>query len=1348
MSWQQTFAIISLLLGVAALMGWALYLSRQRERALQQSISERQRVQAALVAERDYSQLLLNTANVMIVGLDAQGQVTIFNKRAEQITGYSRAQLEGKNWFEALSPRERYPQVWKEFAQLTTAGVPDTFENPLLTADGQERIIAWRNNVLRQGDRTLGTISFGLDVTEQRQTQKALVASEQRYRTVVEKLGEGISVVDAQLRFVFANAAAEKAFGLSPLNGQDLGQFIPPDQRATLQEQTARRRQGETSTYELEIVRPDGARRRLLVTASPQGGADAQFAGTLAVFRDVTEMRQTELQLQRQAAQLEILSEVGSQIASTLELADVLERAAQLVHRHFGYHHVALFTLDQARSELLMRAKAGQMAHLYPPGHRLRLGKGMVGWVGQSGERLLANNVHAEPRYINLYPDLVPTQSELCVPLRAGTDTVGVLDVQSPQLDAFDQNDVRVLQTLADQIAIAIANARLYEAVQRELAERQVVEVELRSQKQLFENLVAVARATAERPTLESTLQNALDVAARLTGAEHGNLLLVDETGAVTYGIFLGGKTWSARREASVQAMDRGLAGWVARYRQAALVADTALDKRWVSLADTPQLVRSALSLPLLGGPVLLGVLTLTHPEVGHYSHEHLQLMQAAADQMALAVRNAQMFEAQRRTAERELTLNQVLGAVSGQLDPAAVSRAAVEAIDRFAGWPHAAIALPDKARQHWQVRAAGGIYAAITDREFSVNQGIVGRAIRTAQTQNISDVLTDPDYIQGENAIRSELAVPIRRGRRVLGILNIESDERDAFSRDDVLLAEALADAVALALENASLYAETRQRAADLSALYAISRATGQSLALDEVFAQTLSSAIALFGFEAGMICLVEDVRSADSPQPHLLRLAADRGLPPAHADRLRQGPDDHLSRHVYERRETIVIGDVTQEQPFAVRQIAAELAEMDWRACAAIPLVHEGERRALGTLTLFSRRPHLASPYDLALLTTVGSQVTTAVENARLFQSTLYERSRLQALIKASRDGVVLIGMDGRVLVVNAQAVEFMRLPGQPEDWLATSIMDVLRVLHIYAPSVVRAMLPEIRRIRKGDEPPSEGELQVLSRTLHWLSLPVLAMSTPLGRLLVLRDVTAERQVERLRDDMTHTMVHDLRNPLSSIYSALVYLEDDATQALDPDQRELLRIASDSSQRMLNLVNGILDVSRLESGRMPLNRTRVQVRELATNTLHIQAPLAAEKKLQLDNSVPNDLPPVWADPNLVGRVLQNLIGNAIKFTPVNGTVRVTARTGESGDKTQVYISVSDSGPGIPEQIRGRLFQRFVTGPQAEHGSGLGLAFCKVAVEAHGGQITIDSAPGLGATFTFGLPVNAHTGN
>jgi GAF domain-containing protein len=163
-----------------------------------------------------------------------------------------------------------------------------------------------------------------------------------------------------------------------------------------------------------------------------------------------------------------------------LELDRLLDIAARLVQETFAHHHVGLFILDPERGELVIKARAGDYGDLLPPDHRIKLGQGMVGWVGRHKETLLANDVEAEQRYANFFPDVIPTRSELSVPICTGKEIVGVLDAQSPQLNAFDDNDVLVMETLADQLAVAIESARLYESAQHELAERRRAEEKLR----------------------------------------------------------------------------------------------------------------------------------------------------------------------------------------------------------------------------------------------------------------------------------------------------------------------------------------------------------------------------------------------------------------------------------------------------------------------------------------------------------------------------------------------------------------------------------------------------------------------------------------------------------------------------------------------------------------------------------------------------------------------------------------------------------------------------------------------------------------------------------------------------
>ena len=277
--------------------------------------------------------------------------------------------------------------------------------------------------------------------------------------------------------------------------------------------------------------------------------------------RFITERRRAEEALKRRASQLALLGDVGGKIAAVLDLASVLDRAAHLVQESFGYHHVALFTADREQGALIMKAKAGRFASLFPPEHRIKLGQGMVGWAGLYGEKLLANDVRAEPHYINFAPDVIHTCSELCVPIRVGEETVGVLDAQSPHFDAFDENDALVMETLADQIAVAIENARLYEAVQRELTERRRAEEALRRRNEELVARNAIVTTLGQSFDLDHILHATLDTMLEVIGMDAGWIHLLDEGKGTLSLVAQRGFSQAMVEEAKTMQLDTGITG-------------------------------------------------------------------------------------------------------------------------------------------------------------------------------------------------------------------------------------------------------------------------------------------------------------------------------------------------------------------------------------------------------------------------------------------------------------------------------------------------------------------------------------------------------------------------------------------------------------------------------------------------------------------------------------------------------------------------------------------------------------------------------------------------------------------
>jgi PAS domain S-box-containing protein len=725
------------------------------------------------------------------------------------------------------------------------------------------------------------------------------------------------------------------------------------------------------------------------------------------------------------------------------------------------------------------------------------------------------------------------------------------------------------------------------------------------------------------------------------------------------------------------------------------------------------------------------------------------------------ARKQAEAIEQQRH--QRQQLVSEISVAINLSEGVQSIMQAAVDGLTRVLGIDQVGLALFDETRQHLMVRAyhaASGNQSAVGVELPLVGNLSTQRVVETRQPLMIMDaqhdsLLSNVREVMVRQQVQSILLVPLIVREEVIGTIGLDVLHTPrAFTPDEIDLACTVANLVAIRLEQARLFEAEREarllaqrHALDLSGLYAVTRATSRSLVVEDVLAQALSAALTSLQFEAGLIALPRTNGAArDNSAVPDLQLAAERGLPVQLRATLMKGAGPlSLLAHAYGQREVALIDLSQPAVDPRFQQAAGDIGALGWQMVIGIPLLHRDQ--PLGVMCLLTHQARAASPIDMALFASMGHQVAAAISNAQLFQTTLDERSRLKALIESSRDGIILNSIDGTILVMNVPALTMLRMPGTPSDWVNRPILEAIQAMRHAAPLAARATIKELRRLTTAAEPTAEGDYEVFARPIHWQSLPVHVGTRPMGRLIVMRDMTEEHALERLREDMTHTMVHDLRNPLTGIVAALNMVLDGLMGDLRPEQRHVLSIAQSSSDRMMQLVNAILDVNRLESGRMPVNLTTVNVNDLLRGTLAAQMAIAQEKRIQLDCELPPDLPAVQADIALMQRVLQNLIGNAVKFTPEGGCIRVVAASVpvEFAKPSKVLITIQDNGPGIPLEIQSQLFQKFVTGgQQQEHGSGLGLAFCKLALEAHGQRIWVESTTGEGTTFTFTLAVAA----
>ncbi|GAP07648.1 MAG TPA: PAS domain S-box protein [Anaerolinea thermolimosa] len=229
---------------------------------------------------------------------------------------------------------------------------------------------------------------------------------------------------------------------------------------------------------------------------------------------------------ERRAARLSLLIHVGEVINSALELDRILEKVVHWLQKSFGYYYVGLFLPDETHGTLRLTARAGAFASLFPPDHCLKINQGLVGWASQHQTTVLANDVQADPRYVNFYPDRILTRSELAVPIVADDHLYGVIDVQSPVQDAFVPEDIRVIETVAHQLAMAMINASLYAEVRNRLAEQERAEAMMRIQRDLLAELTLVHDYQAMIEAIVRSLE-------KVSALDCGSIFLVDNEGGL-----------------------------------------------------------------------------------------------------------------------------------------------------------------------------------------------------------------------------------------------------------------------------------------------------------------------------------------------------------------------------------------------------------------------------------------------------------------------------------------------------------------------------------------------------------------------------------------------------------------------------------------------------------------------------------------------------------------------------------------------------------------------------------------------------------------------------------------------
>ena len=793
-----------------------------------------------------------------------------------------------------------------------------------------------------------------------------------------------------------------------------------------------------------------------------------------------------------------------------------------------------------------------------------------------------------------------------------------------------------------------------------------------------------------------------------------------------------------------------GLAGVVVSERQPLHTNEYADECRRRSVRPRPfdvlTNIHAWLGVPLIANDRLIGVMSISsHRADYRYSTEHVELLVTIAAQAAVAIENARLYQHSERQARQLATLNRIGRTLSSSLDPERVPALIIAQVTELLDAEEASLMLVDQPTGELVFAyTTGPIGSSLLGRRLPRGAGLAGYVAEHGRSVIVNDVQQDTRFDDRTDkttgfVTRTLLAVPLRGVGGVQGVIEALNPRHGGhFTAEDKQLLEALADQAVIALENARRFAQVDQALArraqelvgtnaqlqhslrSLTALNGLGMAINTTLrSADEIFGMTARGIVEISGALGACVLLDEGER---------LRAAVQIGptLPqtPELAAQVRQG----------------IAGGRPEVQP-----APPALARVGVRGVLLVPL--RATQRTLGGIYVYYGEAQ-PDPTDRETVVLFATQAAVAVESIELFNAVRSGRDQMASILASTREGIMLLTPDAQVAIANAALHQLCRLPASlPQNISVAQFLDRWSLVTTYLPEQSLALRRALDMVMAGRESFASGELNEISadaRSIEWTLLTALRSGgSSGGALLVLRDITEAKESERLRHDLTNMIVHDLRSPLSSVMASIELMQKGVAGELAKTQRNVMNIAYSSATQMLTMINALLDVSRLEAGRMPVNLRASAAQPLIERAVASLSSLADEQSVQMKCAVANDLPAVLVDGELIVRVLQNLLGNALKFSGHGSAITIraypTPPTGQAAPS--VTCAVADQGIGIAPQDQEKIFAKFSQIGERRGGTGLGLTFCKLVVEAHGGRIWVESAREVGSTFFFTLP-------
>jgi PAS domain S-box-containing protein len=1058
------------------------------------------------------------------------------------------------------------------------------------------------------------------------------------------------------------------------------------------------------------------------------GASDQQLLETLAGSLSVAlENARLVHETRQRNAELALINSVQEAIAGELDPQSIYDAVGDRIRDVFDAQVAAIMTLDEATG-------LTHYPYIFERGERLqaepRSPAGFTKHVLETREPLLiAENLLAEAeRYGSTAVAGEVAKSALWVPLVTGGKPTGVISLQNIDREhAFGESDRQLLETLAGSLSVALENARLVHETRQRNAELALIN--------------SVQEAIAGELDPQAIYDAVGDKIRDVFDAQTVTISTVDATTGLLHYPYI---IERGQRLEQDPLPVGGFAKHVLETREPVLITENLEAERErygsqvIAAGEAP---KSVLFVPLVTGGRARGVISLQNVDREHaFADSDQQLLTTLAGSLGVALENARLVHETRQRNAELAVINSVQEAIAGELDPQSIYDAVGDRIRDVFDAQVAAIMTLDEATglTHYPYIFERGERLQAEPRSPA---GFTKHVLETREPLLLTENLEAERERYGGRVVAGEpaksvLFVPLVAGGKATGVISLQNVDREhAFSQADQQLLTTVAGSLSVALENARLVQETRQRVSELATVNSVGHALSSQLDLDGLIELVGEQVRETFDADLAYVAL-HDRPSGRIDFPYYNEGGRRRDEPSI-------AYGEGLTSRILDSREPLLLNRSPQFEEHEAAAIGTRV-----RSFLGVPILL-GEQ-AIGAISVQSiEEEGRFGDADVRLLATIAANVGVAIQNARLFTEVERQREYLESLVSITPAAVVVLDADERVTDWNPAATELFgysaeQAVGRPIDDLVFGETGREEGREITREAMRAGRAQRIARRRRRDGTLVDVELMLVPLTVD---------DSHVGFLGVYHDVTELQRARQEAEAATQaksaflaTMSHEIRTPMNAVIGMTDLL---LGTELTAEQREFAEVVRSSGDALLLVIDDILDYSKIEAGKLDLEREPFSLRECVEGALDIVAPRGWEKGVELGCLIDEAAPAgILGDEARLRQVLLNLLSNGVKFTEAGEVVVLVDAEATGSGAYRLELSVRDTGIGIPPDQMDRLFTSFsqvdASTTRRFGGTGLGLAISKRLVELMGGTISVESEQGRGSTFRISLPVTA----